>query len=101
MLLVSPGFFRDYGNAAKLPWANIQKRFPKVRLHRKTPDGFNIWNYSVIGNRRIRELAGILLGDPEHVFGPGVPYGHRIPMSFGCRKKGKGKWQQKGLLTGL
>jgi len=72
VLLVSPGIFRDYGIAVQAPWASIQKRFQKLRLHRKTPEGFNIWNYTVVGERRTRELKGIVLDDPEKVFGPGV-----------------------------
>ena len=70
VLLVSPGIFRDYGNAVQAPWASIQKRFQKLRLHRKTPDGFNIWNYTVVGERRTRELKGILVDDAEKALGP-------------------------------
>ncbi|MGQ0595286.1 MAG: conjugal transfer nickase/helicase domain-containing protein [Gammaproteobacteria bacterium] len=72
VLLVSPGIFRDYGTAAQAPWASIQKRFQKLKLHRKTPEGFNIWTYKVAGERRTRELKGILLEDPERAFGAGV-----------------------------
>ncbi|MGH8644077.1 MAG: MobH family relaxase [Gammaproteobacteria bacterium] len=72
VLLVSPGIFRDYGNAVQAPWASIQKRFQKLRVHRKTPEGFNIWTYRVIGERRTRELKGILIDDPEKVFGPSL-----------------------------
>lgn len=72
LLLVSPGIFRDYANAVNAPWDNVQKRFQKLRLHRKTSDGFNIWNYSVIGERRIRALKGILIEDPEKTLGPNV-----------------------------
>ena len=72
LLLVSPGIFRDYAAAAQAPWANVQKRFQKLRLHRKTPEGFNIWTYTVVGERRTRELKGIVLEDPEKALGPGV-----------------------------
>ncbi len=70
VLLVSPGIFRDYGIAVQAPWASIQKRFQKLRLHRKTPESFNIWNYTVVGERRTRELKGILMEDPEKALGP-------------------------------
>ena len=70
VLLVSPGIFRDYGIAVQAPWASIQKRFQKLRLHRKTPEGFNIWNYTVVGERRTRELKGILVDDAEKALGP-------------------------------
>ncbi len=72
MLIVSPGIFRDYANAAQAPWANVQKRFQKLRLHRKTPEGFNIWTYTVVGERRTRELKGLLVEDPEKALKPGV-----------------------------
>jgi hypothetical protein len=64
LLQVSPGIFRDYAAAAKAPWANVQKRFQKFRLHRKTPEGFNIWTYTVVDERRTRELKGHLVGRP-------------------------------------
>ncbi|MGH8545977.1 MAG: conjugal transfer nickase/helicase domain-containing protein [Gammaproteobacteria bacterium] len=70
VLLVSPGIFRDYGIAVQAPWDNIQKRFQKLRLHRKTPEGFNIWTYTVVGERRTRELKGILVNDAEKALGP-------------------------------
>jgi hypothetical protein len=70
VLLVSPGIFRDYGITVQAPWASIQKRFQKLRLHRKTPEGFNIWNYTVVGERRTRELKGILVDDAEKALGP-------------------------------
>ena len=72
LLLVSPGIFRDYAAATQAPWANVQKRFQKLRLHRKTPEGLNIWTYTVVGERRTRELKGIVLEDPEKALGPGV-----------------------------
>lgn len=53
------------------PWARIQKRFQKLPLHRKTPKGLNIWNYTV-GERRTRELKGILVDDAEKALGPDV-----------------------------
>ncbi|MGH8490084.1 MAG: conjugal transfer nickase/helicase domain-containing protein [Gammaproteobacteria bacterium] len=69
VLLVSPGIFRDYGIAVQAPWSSIQKRFQKLRLHRKTPEGFNIWTYTVVGERRTRELKGILVDDVEKALG--------------------------------
>jgi hypothetical protein len=71
-LLVSPGIFRDCAAATQAPWANVQKRFQKLRLHRKTPEGLNIWTYTVVGERRTRELKGIVLEDLEKALGPGV-----------------------------
>ncbi|MGH9891768.1 MAG: helicase/relaxase domain-containing protein, partial [bacterium] len=73
LLLVSPGIFRDYAAAAEAPWANVQKRFQKLRLHRKTSEGLNIWTYKVVGDRRTRELKGVLLEDhPEGAIGPDI-----------------------------
>ncbi|MGH8578779.1 MAG: conjugal transfer nickase/helicase domain-containing protein [Gammaproteobacteria bacterium] len=89
VLLVSPGIFRDYGNAIQAPWASIQKRFQKLKLHHKTPEGYNIWTYSVIGKRPVRALKGILLDDPERALGANIslpeanPHVVRVPRGKG------------------
>ncbi|MCI0400471.1 MAG: DNA-binding domain-containing protein, partial [Gammaproteobacteria bacterium] len=68
VLLVSPGIFRDYGIAVQAPWASIQKRFQKLRIHRKTPEGFNIWTYTVTGKRRSNVLKGLVIEEPDKMF---------------------------------
>lgn len=72
LFLVSPGIFRDYATAVNAPWDSVQKRFQKLRHHRRTPTGMNIWTYTVVGGRRIRKLKGMVLEEPETVLGPGV-----------------------------
>lgn len=78
--LVSPGLFQRYvqeyprvAHQAKhenLPeWQWIQKRFEKLRLHRKQDSGLNIWTCEVTGPRKSGRLHGYLLTDPGAVFG--------------------------------
>ncbi len=68
VLLVSPGIFRDYASAIQAPWASIQKRFQKLKLHRKTAEGYNIWTYDVTGKRRSNVLKGLVIEQPAKVF---------------------------------
>lgn len=86
--LVSPGLFQRYvqehpqvGTLAKQDqvqdWQWIQKRFEKLLLHRKQPDGLNIWTCEVTGPRKSRKLHGYLLQDPASLFAdmpPDNPY---------------------------
>ncbi|EXL06527.1 Relaxase [Brucella anthropi] len=88
VLLVSPGLFQRYvmehpqvGILAKqeeirdLEW--IQKRFEKLQLHRRQPDGLNIWTCEVTGPRKARRLHGYLLKDARTLFDdtpPNNPY---------------------------
>lgn len=86
--LVTPGVFQRYAQEhpqtaylAKregLPdWEWAQRRFEKLRLHRKQPDGLNIWHCGVTGSRRTRMLHGYLLADAGALFDevpPNNPY---------------------------
>lgn len=86
--LVSPGVFqryvREYPAVTALAkeekqegWRWVQKRFEKLALHRKEPNGLNIWTCEVIGPRKSRRLHGYLLQNPEAVFSatpPDNPY---------------------------
>ncbi len=86
--LVSPGVFQRYaqeypqvGALAKQEkqqdWQWVQKRFEKLRQHRKQPNGLNIWTCDVLGPRKSRRLHGYLLGDPSLLFTelpPSNPY---------------------------
>lgn len=86
--LVSPGLFQRYAQehlkvallarADKVAdWQWVQKRFEKLQLHRKQPNGLNIWVCEVTGPRKSRQLHGYLLNDPHQVFGevpPNNPY---------------------------
>jgi integrating conjugative element relaxase (TIGR03760 family) len=86
--LVSPGVFQRYAQEhpktaflarqeGVADWQWVQKRFEKLQLHRKQPNGLNIWTCQVTGLRKSRRLHGYLLKDPRHLFEtmpPNNPY---------------------------
>lgn len=86
--LVSPGVFQRYaqehpqvGTLAKQEnqqnWQWVQKRFERLQLHRKQPNGLNIWTCEVTGPRKSRRLHGYLLNQPRLIFSeipPNNPY---------------------------
>lgn len=86
--LVSPGVFQRYaqehpqvGTLAKQEnqqdWQWVQKRFERLQLHRKQPNGLNIWTCEVIGPRKSRRLHGYLMSQPQSIFDevpPNNPY---------------------------
>ena len=82
--LVSPGVFQRYaqehpqvGTLAKLEnqqdWQWVQKRFERLQLHRKQPNGLNIWTCEVTGPRKSRRLHGYLLLEPRSIFNDEPP----------------------------
>lgn len=74
VLLVSPGIFKDF--TAKHPefeWSNVQKRFQKLKLHRRTDNGTNIYRYSVVGARKRSSINGLLIPDATAVLGASSP----------------------------
>jgi hypothetical protein len=101
LLLVSPGIFRDYAAATQAPWANVQKRFQKLRLHRKTPEGLNIWTYTSSANAvpvssrascwrtRKRRWAAGFSGKAERVTGNSRGKGF-------AREEDEGEWFSNG-----
>ncbi|MBH1616759.1 TraI domain-containing protein [Stenotrophomonas maltophilia] len=86
--LVSPGVFQRYAQEhpqvsalakqeSQQDWQWIQKRFERLQLHRKQPNGLNIWTCEVTGPRKSRRLHGYLLEDPSLLFSetpPSNPY---------------------------
>ncbi len=86
--LVSPGVFQRYAQEhpqvgmltqqeTQQDWQWVQKRFERVQLHRKHPNGLNIWASEVTGPRKSRRLHGYLLQDPHLLFTevpPNNPY---------------------------
>jgi integrating conjugative element relaxase (TIGR03760 family) len=79
VFLVSPGVFQRYAQEhlqtavlAKqdqlADWQWVQKRFEKLKLHRKQDNELNIWTCEVTGARKSRRLHGYLLSDPRHLF---------------------------------
>lgn len=74
VLLVSPGIFKDFATRyPDLEWSNVQKRFQKLKLHRRTDGGTNIHCYAVVGARKRSSINGLLLPDAAVVFGPASP----------------------------
>ncbi|MBO9356054.1 relaxase [Bordetella petrii] len=86
--LVSPGLFQRYAQEhpqvgaiarqdQQQDWQWMQKRFERLRLHRKQPDGLNIWTCDVMGPRKSRRVHGYLLEDASLIFDqtpPNNPY---------------------------
>jgi hypothetical protein len=70
LALVSPQIFRDFDAAN---WSHAQKRFQKLRLHRKTPNDDNIWTCRVAGSRTQALLKAILIPDAAVALGVKLP----------------------------
>jgi integrating conjugative element relaxase (TIGR03760 family) len=77
--LVSPGVFQRYAQEHPMvvkqaqeselsDWQWVQKRFERLQLHRKQPNGLNIWTCEVTGPRKSRRLHGYLLVEPGRLF---------------------------------
>jgi len=77
--LVTPGIFQRYAQEhpqtaalakaeGQQDWQWLQKRFEKLGLHRKQPNGLNIWTCAVIGPRKSRKLHGYLLDNVDALF---------------------------------
>ncbi|WP_122408794.1 MobH family relaxase [Pseudomonas viridiflava] len=86
--LVSPDIFKRY--ALEHPaiereakerdleaWQVVQRAFEKLKKHRKTPAGLNIWTCLVKGPRKSKQLRGYLLLEPTDVFSE-VPYDNPV-----------------------
>lgn len=69
VLLVSPGIFKDFvaGHPTLNDWNAVQKRFLKLKLHRKTAIGTTIHRYQV-KNLRKKHINGLLIPDVTHLF---------------------------------
>ncbi|MGY4494708.1 integrating conjugative element relaxase (TIGR03760 family) [Pseudomonas sp. TE3610] len=72
--LVTPGIFQRYtserqpeGNEVEGSeiWLNVQKRFEKLNLHQRRPEGQNIWTCRVQGPRKRGKLNGYLIKEPQ------------------------------------
>lgn len=86
--LVSPDIFKRY--ALEHPeiereakerdleaWQVVQRAFEKLKKHRKTNAGLNIWTCLVKGPRKSKQLRGYLLLEPTDVFSE-VPYDNPV-----------------------
>ncbi|CAM5372953.1 hypothetical protein RLIN73S_03932 [Rhodanobacter lindaniclasticus] len=91
--LVSPGVFQRYAQEhlqvaalakqeGQQDWQWVQKRFDRLQLHRKQPNGLNIWTCEVTGPRKTRRLHGYLLNEPSLLF-PELPLSPlSLPLPF-------------------
>jgi len=84
VFLVTPGIFQRYAQeflqCADLAkedgisdWVWAQKQFGRLGLHRKQPDGLNIWVCEVAGPRKTNRLNGYLLERPDVLFDQPMP----------------------------
>jgi integrating conjugative element relaxase (TIGR03760 family) len=86
LYIVTPGIFMRYAqefpavrtlakqeneNLQEFRW--VQKRFEKLKRHKKQPNGLNIWTCRVSGPHRSRVVYGYLLLDPTDIL-PGVSF---------------------------
>jgi len=57
-------------------WLNVQKRFQKLKLHRKTTGGTNIHRYRVTGECKRSSINDLLITDAAVVFSTSSPNPH-------------------------
>lgn len=71
--LVTPGIFQRYAMECQEQvvhidsteaWPSVQKSFEKMNIHRRRPNGENIWACHVQGPRKHGKLNGYLIKDP-------------------------------------
>ncbi|HAV1851672.1 conjugal transfer nickase/helicase domain-containing protein [Enterobacter hormaechei subsp. steigerwaltii] len=76
VFLVSPGISQRYAQeysrlsttspgSPQREWQQVQKEFERLQIHRKRPDGLNIWTCMISGAKQPRRLNGYLLNEPE------------------------------------
>jgi len=70
LALVSPGLFRDFDPNR---WQQVQKRFQRLKRHRKCADGTNIWSCRVAKSRKESVIRVFLLPEPEASLGIVLP----------------------------
>lgn len=64
LAMVTPGIFRDF---SPNQWDRAQKRFQKLKVHAKTPQGTNIWTCQVAKDRKRSTMKVMLIPDAEAV----------------------------------
>jgi len=103
--LVSPGIFQRYAQEhpqtaalakaeGQQDWQWLQKRFEKLGIHRKQPNGLNIWTCEVTGLRKSRRLHGYLLASVDVLFEDAPlnnPYLHVLHKEAQGQQSGHGR----------
>ncbi|RMV54560.1 hypothetical protein ALP11_102278, partial [Pseudomonas syringae pv. papulans] len=75
--LEHPGIEREAKERDLEAWQVVQRSFEKLKKHRKTGAGLNIWTCLVKGPRKSKQLRGYLLIEPNDVFSE-VPYDNPV-----------------------
>jgi len=70
LAMITPGIFRDFDPER---WDRAQKRFQKQKLHRRRPDGTNIWTCLVTKQRKQSRIKVMLIPEPEKALGVSLP----------------------------
>ena len=70
LALVTPAVFRDFDPEG---WRAAQKRFCRLGIHRRHPDGTNVWTCRVAGERYEAILKVMLIPDAEAALGVPLP----------------------------
>jgi hypothetical protein len=70
LALITPGIFRDFSPEH---WDRAQKRFQKLKLHKKTDTHTNIWTCQVMKDRKSSTVKVMLIPDAAHVLGIEIP----------------------------
>ncbi len=73
ILIVSPAIFKDFAHHSNNDWNHVQKRFQKLGLHEKTPQGTNIHSYHTVGGRKTSTVNGLLIRDHSSLFQDTAP----------------------------
>ncbi len=88
LLLVSPAIFKDYKDPnPEASWQQVQRRFARLKLHLKLPDGTNIHSYRVMGEKSRKRglIKGFLI--PESSLDEVFPDTHLPPPNPHLRGK--------------
>lgn len=69
LLIVSPAIFRWYAGEHnnEFKYDQVQKRFQKMKLNKKTPQGTNIWSYRITGTEKKSVIKGMLIPDAARI----------------------------------
>ena len=70
LAIITPGTFRDFSPER---WEHAQKRFQKLKIHKKTANDTNVWTCQVAKDRKHSIIRVMLIPDAETVFGTRLP----------------------------